>query len=86
VTVATATGAAAADLIGVDCAGSARALGGGVTTADLTPGAGLLTSAPTEGDSTTDLAENGDTPTGWFGEFDDISGADTITVFAICAP
>jgi hypothetical protein len=84
VVVATATANPNADSIGVDCTGSARAVGGGVTTTDTAPGS-LLTSAPTEANSTTDLAEAGDTPTGWFGAYTDIGPAgETLTVFAIC--
>ena len=72
VTVITASGAANADSIGVDCAGTARAVGGGGSTGDTSSGS-TLHLAPLEGDSTTDIADSsGDVPTGWFAEFDDV--------------
>jgi hypothetical protein len=41
---------------------------------------------PLEANSATDIAESGDTPTGWFVEWVDISGSgtNTPTVYAIC--
>ena len=85
VTVQVGVGADGGETAGVDCPGTARALGGGTSTTDLTTGS-VLVSAPTEGDSTTDVAETGDVPTGWFAEWVAISAGDTVSVYAICAP
>jgi hypothetical protein len=85
--VVTATGADDADSVGVSCTNPARAVGGGASTNDTTPGSGLLVSAPLEQYTTDNVAESGETPTGWFAEFDEISGSgtNTVTVYAICA-
>jgi hypothetical protein len=85
VTVAVATGASGAESIGVDCPGTARALGGGGSTTDTSPGFGVLRSVPLENNSTTDVAEAGDAPTGWLLEYEAISFGDTVSVYAICA-
>jgi hypothetical protein len=89
VTVVTATSAVGAETMGVDCPGSGLALGGGASTTDTSPGNGWLSSVPLEAGSTTDIAETGDDPTGWFARYEDISGGGgggTITVYAICTP
>jgi hypothetical protein len=51
----------------------------------LTTGS-VLVLGPTEGGSTTDVAETGDVPTGWFAEWVAISAGDAVTVYAICVP
>jgi hypothetical protein len=61
------------------------AVGGGTSTTDPTPGAGLLESVPTRLNSTTELAEDGDVPTGWWVRWANISNGKTVTVYAICA-
>ena len=67
-TVVTANGANGAESVGVDCAGSARALGGGGVTTDTNGFNNLIVrSVPLEDNSTTNVAESGDTPTGWTG-------------------
>jgi hypothetical protein len=71
---------------GVDCPGTGRAFGGGGTITDT--GANMNGSVPLEGNSTTDVAEDGDTPTGWAVRYRSGSApyaAGEITVFAICA-
>ena len=75
-TVQITTSAADTESAGVDCPGdNARALGGGTSTTDTSPGNGLLTSVPTENNSATDLAEaDDDIPTGWFANWENISG------------
>jgi hypothetical protein len=60
-------------------------LGGGGSTTDTSPGA-LFAAVPLEADSTTDRAESGDVPTGWFIEWEDVGNGSTATVWAICAP
>jgi hypothetical protein len=89
VTVVTATGTTGTEAVGVSCVSPARAVGGGTSTSDTSPGDGLLASVPLELYSTVNVAETGDTPTGWFVEWDDISAggssAGAVTVFAICA-
>jgi hypothetical protein len=82
----TATGASSAETVGVSCVSPARAVGGGASTTDPTPGAGLLASVPLEAYSTTDIAEAGDTPTGWYVAWGNIGNNLTASVFAICAP
>jgi hypothetical protein len=71
----------------VDCPGDGIALGGGGDSDDPSPGNGWLISAPLENNSTTDLAEDGDVPTGWYVEWEDIDAIgnqDNATVYAIC--
>jgi hypothetical protein len=82
--VEVATGAAGAESVGVSCTSPALALGGGTSTTDDTPGQGLLETAPLEQYSTTNTAEDGETPTGWFADWDQISSDETVTVYAIC--
>jgi hypothetical protein len=84
VTVETANGGSGAESIGVSCAAGQRALGGGTSTTDTSPGDGLLASVPLEQYSTDNPAEDGETPTGWYAEWDDISFGTSVTVFAIC--
>ena len=84
-TVQVGVGADSAETAGVDCPGTARALGGDTSTTDPTPGAPLV-SAPTEGGSTTDVAETGDTPTGWTATWVQTSDGFAVSVYAICAP
>lgn len=86
-TVQITVGAGGAETAAVDCPGSERALGGGTSTTDVTPGAGLLVSAPLENNDTagTDLVDaDGDVPTGWGATWDSIGTGYTITVYAIC--
>jgi hypothetical protein len=61
-------------------------VGGGGSTNDTAPGQGLLASVPVENHTTTDVAETGDTPTGWYIEWEDVSGSNTASVYAVCAP
>jgi hypothetical protein len=86
--VAIATGSPGAESVGVDCAGSARAVGGGASTTDDSPG-DFYRSVPLENNSTTDVAEAGDTPTGWFVEWEGIGNFSnpqpTVSAYAICA-
>jgi hypothetical protein len=84
--VAVATGGPGDEEVGVDCAADARALGGGTSTTDATPGSGLFASVPTMGHTTNTPATDGATPTGWLATWSDISFDQTVTVFAICAP
>jgi hypothetical protein len=81
-------GGSGAETAGVDCPGTQRALGGGTSTTDTSPGDGLLFTGPLENDNAdgTDRVDaDGDVPTGWGATWEDISGGTTITVFAICA-
>jgi hypothetical protein len=80
--VATNIGADNDASVGVDCPGSAVALGGGGSTNDTNDPA-LVLSAPLEADNT--IAEDGDTPTGWFVDFDNVGNSDNVTAYAICA-
>jgi hypothetical protein len=82
VTVATATGAASAEIVGVDCPGSRRAIGGGGSS----PSNQLERSVPLKNNSTTEVAADGDTPTGWLVEYNNVGNSETATVFAICVP
>jgi hypothetical protein len=61
-------------------------LGGGGSSSDTSPGDLFTAGVPLEADSTTDRAESGDVPTGWFIEWDDVGNGSTATVWAICAP
>jgi hypothetical protein len=80
----TAVGDQDAESVGVSCVSPARAVGGGTSTNDRTPGNGLLRSVPLELYTTNDVAESGDTPTGWYAEWEDITWPFRVTVFAIC--
>jgi hypothetical protein len=80
-------------LFGVDCPGVGQiALAGGGSNTDGglagEPVSNIQRSVPLEADSTTDVAEDGDTPTGWGiawrGGLPPYA-AGTITVYAICA-
>jgi hypothetical protein len=82
VTVTTATGALGAEIVGVDCPGTQRALGGGGGASSHQ----LDRSVPLKNNSTSEPAGNGDTPTGWLIEFQNIPNGETATVYAICAP
>jgi hypothetical protein len=84
VTVVMARGGQGAESVGVSCVSPARAVGGGTSTTDTTPGNGLLGSVPLKLYTTSDVAESGDTPTGWYANWDDISNGRFVTVFAIC--
>lgn len=81
-TVALATGAASAEIVGVDCPGNRRAIAGGGSS----PSNQLERSVPLRNDSTSELAADGDTPTGWLVEFNNVGNNETATVYAICVP
>ena len=70
----------------MSCVSPARALGGGTSTTDPTPGSGLLASVPLELYAADDVAEDGDMPTGWYAQWHAVSPGHLVTVFAICAP
>jgi hypothetical protein len=81
VTVTTATGALGVEIVGVDCPGNAKAVGGGGAPTSST---NIQRSQPLEGNSTSDVAEHGDDPTGWLVEFANIGTNQSATVFAVC--
>ncbi len=71
---------AGADRFGVDCPGTGTpALGGG----GFSDNQDLQASVPLENDSTTDIAEDGDPPTGWFVIY--AGSASDLAVFATCS-
>jgi hypothetical protein len=80
VTVAAATGSNSAEIVGVDCPGNSRALGGGGTATNHQ----IVRSVPLKNNSTSELAADGDTPTGWLIEYDSIPNGQTATVYATC--
>ncbi len=82
VTVVSAIGASGAEIVGVDCPGNAKAIGGGGAPTAAT---NVQRSQPLKANSTSDIAANGDTPTGWLVEFANIANNQTGTAFAICA-
>ena len=82
-TVATATGALSAETVAVDCPGSQRALGGGGSPSGNKQ---INRTVPLKNNSTTEIAADGDTPTGWLVEYQSIGNNETATVYAICVP
>jgi hypothetical protein len=74
---------------GVDCPGDARAVGGGGVNADTS--ANMSGSGPTEQNASglsPDLADDGETPTGWAIRYrsgsDPYSATDEVQVWAVC--
>lgn len=82
VTVAAATAAAGAEVAAVDCPGEARAVGGGSAAGNNN----LRRSVPLRAGSTSDLAGDGDVPTGWLVEYSAVANNEAVSVYAICVP
>ena len=88
VVVATAVGAVGEEFVGVDCPGTATALGGGFgANSDDTPLTDqiAITQGPLASNSTVTPAVDGDLPTGWFVVYQDVTSLNSGSVYAICA-
>ena len=85
--MAFAAGTPGEEFVGVDCPGTAKALGGGFgANNDSEPITDqiALTSGPLADDSTTSPAGDGDVPTGWYVAYQNVSPGTSGSVYAIC--